>query len=136
MELMKRLCRSHCPIVYALDIFGDTWSLLVLRDVLFMGKRYYHQFLASEERISTNILANRLRRLEAEGLIVKRRDPKHRRQFIYTPTQKSLDLLPVILEIIRWSAKYDEQTAAPRSFVRRLRNDRQGLMREIAAKCK
>ena len=136
MELMKRLYRSHCPIVYALDIFGDKWSLLVLRDVLFMGKRYYHQFLASEEGISTNILANRLRRLEGEGLIVKLRDPKHRRQYIYTPTQKSLDLLPAILEIIRWSAKYDEQTAAPRSFVRRLRNDREGLMREIAAKCK
>ena len=136
MELMKRSCRSHCPIAYALDIFGDTWSLLVLRDVLFMGKRYYHQFLASEEGISTNILANRLRRLEGEGLIVKSRDPKHRRQFIYTPTQKSLDLLSAMLEIIRWSAKYDEQTAAPRSFVRRLRNDRQGLMREIAAKCK
>ena len=133
---MKRPCRSHCPIAFALDTFGDKWSLLVLRDVLLMGKRHYQQFLASEEGISTNILANRLRRLEGEGLIVKSRDPKHRRQYIYTPTKKSLDLLPAMLEIIRWSAKHDEQTAAPRSFVRRLRSDREGLMREIAAKCR
>ena len=134
MELMKRSCRSHCPIAFALDIFGDKWSLLVLRDLLFMGKRRYNEFLASEEGIATNILADRLRRMEVEGVITKSRDRKGRRQRVYTPTRKGLDLLPVILEIIRWSARYDPKTAAPASFVRRLRNDREGLMREILAK--
>ena len=131
---MKHPCRSHCPIAFALDLFGDKWSLLVLRDLLFKGKRHYHEFLASEEGISTNILAERLRRLETEGLIAKVRDRKSRRQYVYTPTRKGLDLLPVILEIVRWSAKHDPHTAAPPSFVRRLRNDRKGLMREILAK--
>ena len=131
---MKRPCRSHCPIAFALDIFGDKWSLLVLRDLLFMGKRHYHEFLASEEGISTNILADRLRRLEADGLIAKVRDRKNRRQYVYRPTQKGLDLLPITLEIIRWSAKHDSQTAAPPSFIRRLRRDREGLISEITAK--
>jgi len=128
---MKRPCRSHCPIAFALDIFGDKWSLLVLRDLLFMGKRHYNEFLASEEGISTNILAERLKRLEAEGLVTKSRDRSNHRQSVYTPTRKGLDLLPVILEIIRWSAKHDPQTAAPPSFLRRLRNNRAGLMRDI-----
>jgi len=133
---MAQLPRSHCPIAFALDTFGDKWSLLVLRDLLFMGKRHYHEFLASEEGISTNILADRLRRLDAAGLIAKVRDQKNRRQYVYRPTQKGLDLLPIILEIVHWSAKYDSQTAAPPSFIRRLRNDREGLIREIAAKFK
>ncbi len=131
MGVMKRPCRSHCPIAYALDLFGDKWSLLVLRDLLFLGKRRYNEFLASEEGIATNILAERLRRLEAEGLVTKSRDGNNRRQYVYAPTRKGLDLLPVILEIIRWSAKHDPQTAAPRSFLRRLRNNREGLMRDI-----
>ncbi len=133
---MTQLPRSHCPIAFALDTFGDKWSLLVLRDVLFMRKRHYHEFLASEEGISTNILADRLRRLKADGLIAKVRDRKNRRRYVYRPTQKGLDLLPVILEIVRWSAKYDPQTAAPRSFVQRLRNDREGLIREVINKFK
>ena len=131
---MKRPPRSHCPIAFALDIFGDKWSLLVLRDLLFMGKRCYREFLASEEGIATNILADRLRRLEVAGLMTKSRDRKSRRQYVYTPTRKGLDLLPVLMEIVRWSARYDPKTAAPASFVRRLRNDREGLMRETLAK--
>ena len=106
----------------------------MLRDLLFMGKRRYREFLASEEGISTNILADRLRRLEAEGLMTKSRDRKSRRQYVYTPTRKGLGLLPVILEIVRWSARYDPKTAAPASFVRRLWHDRENLMREILAK--
>ncbi|MBI4597033.1 MAG: helix-turn-helix transcriptional regulator [Candidatus Omnitrophica bacterium] len=128
---MRRPCRSHCPIAYALDLFGDKWSLLVLRDLLFMGKRRYNEFLASEEGISTNILAERLRRLEAEGLLTKSHDRLNHRQVVYAPTRKSLDLLPVLLEIIRWSAKHDPKTVAPPAFIRRLRNNRKGLMRNI-----
>src|SRR6266536_437853 len=107
---MSRPKRSHCPIAFALDIFGDKWSLLVLRDLLFKDKRRYGEFLAADEGISTNILSERLARLEAEGLISKSRDKTNRRQFIYAPTQKGLDLLPAILEISLWSAKNDPKT--------------------------
>ncbi len=131
---MKCLKRSHCPIAFALDIFGDRWSLLVLRDLLFKGKRRYSEFMASEERISTNILSERLERLEGEGLITKSRDKTNRRQFIYAPTQKSFDLLPAILELSCWSAKYDPKTAAPPALMRRIRNDREGFIREITAR--
>jgi DNA-binding HxlR family transcriptional regulator len=131
---MKSLKRTHCPITFALDIFGDRWSLLVLRDLLFKGKRHYNEFLESEEGISTNILSERLTRLGAEGLITKSRDETNRRQFIYAPTQKSFDLLPAILEISCWSAKYDPKTAAPPELMRRIRRDRAGFIHEIVAR--
>jgi DNA-binding HxlR family transcriptional regulator len=130
---MKSLKRSHCPIAFALDIFGDRWSLLVVRDLLFKGKRRYSEFLASEEAVSTNILSERLVRLEREGLITKSRDATNRRQFIYAPTRKCLDLLPAILELSCWSAKYDPQTAAPPALMRRIRNDGDGFIKEIIA---
>lgn len=104
---MKGKCRSHCPIAFALEIFGDRWTLLVLRDLLFKGKKRYKEFLASEEEIATNVLAERLRRLEREGLVTRLRPPGGGRQFVYRPTAKALDLLPVLLEISVWSAKYD-----------------------------
>lgn len=131
---MSRSKRSHCPIAFALDIFGDKWSLLVLRDLLFKDKRRYGEFLAAEEGISTNILSERLARLEAEGLITKAQDEENRRQYIYAPTQKGLDLLPAILEISCWSAKYDPKTAAPPSVMRRIRADRDGFIRELATR--
>ncbi|MBI3851472.1 MAG: helix-turn-helix transcriptional regulator [Verrucomicrobia bacterium] len=131
---MKRTTRSHCPIAFALDIFGDKWSLLLLRDLLFKDKRHYSELLAAEEGISTNILSERLARLEAEGLIAKSRDQSNRRQFIYSPTQKGLDLLPALLEISLWSAKYDPKTTAPPAVMRRIRTDRDGFIRELAAR--
>ena len=131
---MKCPKRSHCPIAFALDIFGDRWSLLVLRDLFFKGRRHYKEFLAAEEGISTNILSERLARLEAEGLITRRRDETNRRHFIYAPTQKSFDLLPAMLEIGLWSAKYDPDTAAPPAVMRRIRNDRDGFIREVIAR--
>lgn len=131
---MKRTKRSHCPIAFALDIFGDKWSLLLLRDLLFKDKRHYSELLAAEEGISTNILSERLARLEAEGLIAKSQDKTSRRHFIYSPTLKGLDLLPALLEVILWSAKYDPKTAAPPSVMRRIRADRDGFIRELKAR--
>jgi len=130
---MKCSKRSHCPIVFALDIFGDRWSLVVLRDLLFKGKCHYNEFLASEESISTNILSERLVRLENEGLITKTRHAANRREFIYAPTRKGMDLLPAILEICCWSAKYDPKTAAPPALMRRIQKDREGFIHEIEA---
>jgi len=85
---MRRPKRSHCPIAFALDIFGDKWSLLLLRDLLLKDKKRYGDFLTSEEKIATNILSERLARLESEGLITKSRDKTNRRQFIYSPARQ------------------------------------------------
>src|SRR5215471_162751 len=95
--------RSHCPVSLALEAIGDRWSLLILRDLIMRGKSRYQEFLNSEEGISTNILADRLMQLEGHGLISKSDDPDDKRQFRYTPTQKELDLMPVIFEMARWS---------------------------------
>ncbi len=128
--------RSYCPISFALDIFGDKWSLLILRDLIFKDKAYYEDFAQSEERISTNILADRLKRLKQEGLIKSRPDKENRRKIVYSPTPKALDLIPLILEIIDWSAKYDSKTAAPKEFLEMLKKDRRLLAKQVRSKFK
>lgn len=123
--------RSHCPVSLALEAIGDRWSLLILRDIMLRGKRRYQEFLNSEEGISTNILAERLARLEHQGLISKTIDPVDKRQFRYLPTQKALDLLPVIFEMARWSHKYSPQADPEHPFARRMRTGKETFMREI-----
>jgi DNA-binding HxlR family transcriptional regulator len=125
--------RSHCPISYTLDIVGDRWTLLVLRDLVIAGKRNFRDFLASEEGIASNILTARLKVLEAHGMVTRRRDPGSGRQVLYEPTAKGLDLLPGLLEFARWGGKYDPQTAAPREMLRRIKQDREAVAREIRA---
>lgn len=126
--------RSHCPISYGLDIVGDRWTLLVLRDLIMVGKRHFRDLLAAPEAIASNILAARLKALEAQGLISRRPDPDSGRQYIYEPTTKGLDMLPVMLELVRWSARYDPETAAPRPFVRRLDSDRDAVVAEMRSR--
>lgn len=120
-----------CPIDYALSIFGDRWTLLIVRDLLLSGKRYYSELLAAKEGISTNILAARLKRLEAAGLLERFPDPDSGRQVIYCLTEKGIDLVPVLLEIGLWSYKHDPTTAFPLSDLRRSRNDREGLVSDL-----
>jgi DNA-binding HxlR family transcriptional regulator len=126
--------RSGCPIAFGLDVFGDRWSLLILRDVLFQGKTRFQEFLESEEQIASNILAARLDQLVASGLLVKNPDVDDRRSFTYQPTSKGLDLVPVMLEIVRWSAKHDPETAAPPGFVREVKRDREGVERMVRSR--
>ena len=123
--------RSNCPISYALELFGDKWTLLIIRDMLFKQKRRYGQFADSEEKVSTNILADRLARLEAEGLVTRQADPENGRQVVYALTPKALDLAPMMIEMILWSAKYDPHTAADRAFVRKARSAREQLITAI-----
>ena len=125
--------RSDCPHAYALDIFGDRWTLLVIRDLMFNGKRRYGEFLEAEEGIATNILADRLSRLEACGIISSSPDPDDGRRRIYSLTSKGADLAPLMLEMIVWSAKHDPQTGVSKAYVRRAKRDREGLLREIAS---
>lgn len=126
--------RSDCPVSYALDLFGDKWALLIIRDMLFKQKRRYGQFAESEEKISTNILADRLARLGVEGLVTKEADPENGRQFVYALTPKALDLAPMLIEMILWSAKYDPHSAADRAFVRKAKSDRAQLVRDVISR--
>ena len=128
MERQDR--RSDCPTNYALEAIGDTWSLLIVRDLMFKGKRTYSEFADSEERISTNILANRLRSLAAQGIIRREGSGRGTR---YSLTRKGLDLLPVMVDLILWSGRYDPHTAADPDFLRRAVEDRRSLVAELEA---
>jgi DNA-binding HxlR family transcriptional regulator len=98
--------RSFCPINLSMEILGDKWSLLIIRDIMFAGKRYFRELLHSEEKIATNILTERLAMLEREGIISKSPDPDHKQKIIYSVTQKGIDLVPVYAGIAAWSLKY------------------------------
>jgi len=129
--MRRRRRRSDCPIHFGLEVFGDPWTLLILRDLLLKGRSTYSDFLHAEEGIATNVLADRLTRLEQDGLVVADRGAGGGRAHRYRPTSKAIDLLPVLLEIIAWSAAYDPATAADPAFVARLRADRPGLERDL-----
>jgi DNA-binding HxlR family transcriptional regulator len=97
--------RSDCPINFAVEVLGDRWSLVILRDIVFWGKRTYGQLLASDEGIATNVLASRLRHLEREGLIERSSDPDDRRKDRYDLTESGVALIPVLIELTCWSAR-------------------------------
>lgn len=126
--------RSNCSVSYALDYIGDKWTLLVLRDLLFNGKRHFRDFLASDENIASNILTQRLKQLVAAELVLRRPDPDSRRSVIYEPTAKAVDLIPVLLELIRWSGKYDPQTRMTAKLARRIEEDRDAVVAEVVAR--
>jgi DNA-binding HxlR family transcriptional regulator len=113
----SKQCRSNCPINFVLETFGDKWILLIVRDLMFKGKSSYGEFLQSDEKISTNILADRLKRLEDNGIVEKNIASDNRSKLIYALTDKGKDLLPIMLEITAWSAKHDSATNTPKSFL-------------------
>ena len=129
--MKRRHRRSDCPVHFALEAFGDAWSLLIIRDLMFKGRTTYTNFLRAEEGIATNVLADRLVRLEGDGVIEKDASGEGRSAGRYRLTAKGIDLLPVMLDIIDWSARHDPKTAADRGFVRRLRRDRDALQAEL-----
>jgi len=129
---MKRTdIKSHCPVNYALEIFGDLWSLLIVRDIAFWGKHTYGEFLRSSEGISTNVLAQRLEHLEEVGVISRYPHPKDGRKELYILTDKGVDILPAVLEMAGWSSKYDPLTIAPKEFVAAVYADRYGMFKLI-----
>ena len=103
---MKDGQRSDCPINLSLEVFGDRWSLLILRDMTFGGKRHFRELLGSEEGISSNILAARLRKLMEEGMITKSSDPTHKQKALYSLTEKAIDLVPVFVYLGAWGSKH------------------------------
>ena len=125
--------RSDCPISYALDFFGDKWTLLIIRDMIFDRKRFYKEFLNSKEGMATNILSDRLKKLESHGLVESKvfEDLKTRKQ--YNLTQKGKDLIPVLLEMMVWSAKHRENLALPQDFLSKVRTDRERVIEQIVS---
>lgn len=117
--------RSGCPISISLELLGDSWSLLIVRDLMFKGLSTFNAFLDTGEGIASNILSDRLSRLESAGIVTKAADPADARRFTYRLTKKGIDLAPVLTEIILWADRY-EDTDAPPDMVRemRLRRDR------------
>jgi len=132
MQAMKqRRRRSTCPINFFVEAFGDSWSFLIIRDLVFFGKHTFGEFASSSERIASNILASRLARLEQESILVKAPDESDRRKEIYSLTEKGLDLIPILLEMANWSAKHDPETSAPLAFVARVNADKENMFRLI-----
>lgn len=123
--------KTPCPVAFALDTFGDRWTLLIIRDLMLKGSETYGEFLDSGEGIATNILADRLKVLEATGILLKTRDPENHRRYIYSLTEKGCELAPIMLEMIRWSAKYDPNTIVGKKMVKRIEKDRDGFVAEI-----
>jgi DNA-binding HxlR family transcriptional regulator len=131
---MKKRTNTVCPVVYALDIWGDPWSLVILRDVLIHNKRYYREFLASRERISTNILSARLQSLVEAGLLTKTEQSANRAETTYRPTQKALDLLPVVFAIMHWGLKYNPHTDMTIPIMQQLERDEAALGQRLLAR--
>jgi len=123
--------RSDCPISCSLDVFGDKWSLLIIRDVMLRGKASYSEFLESEEKISTNILANRLNVLEAENILWKEVSSTNKSKFIYSLTQKGADLLPIVIEIMDWGAKYNANCPR-RELGQKIKKNKSAVIKEYS----
>lgn len=98
--------RSSCPISTSLDVLGDKWSLLILRDLVFAGKSTYGQFLQSGEKIATNVLADRLAVLESQGILSKAVALDKKSKFTYRLTEKGVDTIPILVELTLWGAKH------------------------------
>ena len=128
--------KSDCPINFALEIFGDRWTLLIIRDLLFEKKRYYREFLKSEEGIATNTLADRLVMLEKEGIITKQPDRTHKQKIVYSLTEKGIDMVPIIIEMGYWSLKHYPVRAADKEHVLELKRGGEKLIKEISDKLK
>lgn len=121
--------RSRCPLNASVEILGDRWSLLIIRDMMLRGFRSYKEFLSSYERIATNILADRLRKLGKHGIISTYRDVEDGRKVIYRLTAKGIDLAPVLTEMVLWAAGH-EQTENE-ALVRLMRKDKVQFLAEI-----
>jgi DNA-binding HxlR family transcriptional regulator len=118
--------RSGCPLNASVEVLGDRWSLLIVRDMMVRGFRTYKEFLESDERIATNILADRLRKLEAHGIITTEPDPLDGRKLIYSLTAKGIDLAPVLTEMVLWAAGHED--TGNQALVRQIQKDKEQFL--------
>lgn len=122
--------RSSCPINTALEALGDAWSLLIVRDLMFKGRWAYKEFLDAGEGISSNILADRLQRLETLGVITKANDPDDARRYVYRLTEIGIDLAPLLVEMILWSVRHFE-TDAPADIIEEMSLHRGRFLNQV-----
>src|SRR5688500_1096437 len=108
MERKESKLRSNCPVNFGLETFGDKWSLLIVRDIVFWGKKTYGDFLNSDEGIASNILASRLAQLEENGIVRREKNPSDKRKDLFSLTEKGMELIPLLVEIVAWSGKLIE----------------------------
>jgi DNA-binding HxlR family transcriptional regulator len=118
--------RSGCPLNASVEMLGDRWSLLIIRDMMLRGARTYKEFLQCYEGIATNILADRLRKLVAYGIITTEPDPSDGRKRIYLLTAKGIDLAPVLTEMVLWAAGHEE--TGNQALVRQMRRDKEKFL--------
>jgi DNA-binding HxlR family transcriptional regulator len=121
--------RSGCPLNASVEILGDRWSLLIIRDMMLRGLRAYKEFMESYEGIATNILADRLRKLEAHGIITTERDPSDGRKLIYLLTPKGIDLAPVLTEMVLWAAGHED--TGNQALVQQIQKDKEQFLAEV-----
>jgi DNA-binding HxlR family transcriptional regulator len=128
------LRRSECPLNASVEMLGDRWTLLILRDMMVRGFCTFKEFLGSWEKIATNILADRLRRLEADGIIASQPHPSDGRKRIYTLTAKGIDLAPVLTEMVLWASRHERTGNQP--LIERINKDKQQFLAEIRRRWK
>jgi DNA-binding HxlR family transcriptional regulator len=121
--------KSRCPINFTLEIFGDPWSLLIVRDMIALGKKTFGEFLESEERIGPSVLAERLAYLEKRGIIAKTPSQTDKRKMIYTLTEAGLDVIPIVYEISTWGSHHSPHPKAPDAWFKSMQYDRQQVVR-------
>lgn len=122
--------RSNCPISSSLDVWGDKWSLLIVRDLMFKKQSTYGDFLKSDEKIATNILASRLLMLEENGIISKQDHPDSKAKVLYKLTEKGINLLPLLIEINLWAEKYSEIPESQKMILNAVKKDKVGFIEE------
>jgi DNA-binding HxlR family transcriptional regulator len=121
--------RSRCPLNASVEMLGDRWSLLIVRDMMLRGFQTFKEFMESDEGIATNILADRLRKLEGQGIITTEPDPTDGRKFLYLLTPKGIDLAPVLAEMVLWAARNEE--TGNQLLVSELQKNKQGVVAEV-----
>jgi DNA-binding HxlR family transcriptional regulator len=121
--------RSGCPLNASVEMLGDRWSLLIIRDMMLRGTKSYKEFLACDEGIATNILADRLRRLLAYGIISTKPDPLDGRKVIYSLTPKGIDLAPVLTEMVLWASAHED--TGNQALVRLMQKDKKQFLAAI-----
>lgn len=128
-KMAEAVRRSACPLNASVEMLGDRWSLLIIRDMMIRGCRTFNEFLRSDEKIASNILADRLRRLESFGIIATERDASDGRKVLYSLTPKGIDLAPVLAEMVLWAARHEE--TGNQALVREMRQDKEKLIADV-----
>ena len=122
--------RSGCPVAISLEVLGDGWSLLIIRDLMVRGLKTFKDFELSGENIATNILSDRLRKLQTAGIIAAKRDTTDGRRVIYRLTKKGIDLAPVLLELLIWGGRH-EKNGLPAALIAKMENNREEVLEEV-----